>query len=264
MERSATAVPTAERRVARQVMTLLPGRPQNTALLDLLRQRGVPQERGAYVYEGWELHTHPDLVERLASGRPSWRRSGCRCLHPRASPQSSPGAWAHCWCAFPKRRPLPAGLEPPDHALELLPQALGVRAVLADRQVRPNDLPFLVRSCTRVNQNDLRDQDSERGHPKIDHDSIRALPRGCQRTLLLDGVAAASRKSMRNGTELAQLPMRVAPRRQLAQERRFRRARSATPPAVSAAADQASQACRDGHVCAEQPCALSSNTPWAP
>ncbi len=28
------------------------------------------------------------------------------------------------------------GLEPPDHALELLPQPLGVRAVLADWQVR--------------------------------------------------------------------------------------------------------------------------------
>ncbi|MFJ8980548.1 hypothetical protein [Streptomyces sp. NPDC102282] len=31
-------------------MTLLPDLPQNTALLDLLRQQGVPQERGAYVY----------------------------------------------------------------------------------------------------------------------------------------------------------------------------------------------------------------------
>ncbi|MGW1819175.1 hypothetical protein ACWCQM_37155 [Streptomyces sp. NPDC002125] len=42
-------------------MTLLPNLPQNTALLDLLRQQGVPQERGAYGYEGWEPHTHPDL-----------------------------------------------------------------------------------------------------------------------------------------------------------------------------------------------------------
>lgn len=46
-------------------MTLLPDLPQNTALLDLLRQQGVPQKHGTYVYEGWELHTHPDLIERL-------------------------------------------------------------------------------------------------------------------------------------------------------------------------------------------------------
>ncbi|MER7182409.1 hypothetical protein ABT404_23470 [Streptomyces hyaluromycini] len=53
-------------------MTLLPDLPQNTALLDLLRRQGVPQESGAYVYEGWELHTHPDLVERLEDLAPQW------------------------------------------------------------------------------------------------------------------------------------------------------------------------------------------------
>ncbi|MET7286957.1 hypothetical protein [Streptomyces sp. NPDC005573] len=53
-------------------MTLLPDLPQNTALLDLLRQQGIPQERGAYVCEGWELHTHPDLVERLEDLAPQW------------------------------------------------------------------------------------------------------------------------------------------------------------------------------------------------
>lgn len=53
-------------------MTLLPDLPQNTALLALLRQQGVPQERGAYVYEGWELHSHPDLVERLEDLAPQW------------------------------------------------------------------------------------------------------------------------------------------------------------------------------------------------
>ncbi|MFE7464410.1 hypothetical protein ACFU6R_09930 [Streptomyces sp. NPDC057499] len=53
-------------------MTLLPDLPQNTALLALLRQQGVPQERGAYAYEGWELHTHPDLVERLEDLAPQW------------------------------------------------------------------------------------------------------------------------------------------------------------------------------------------------
>lgn len=41
--------------------------------------------------------------------------------------------------------PLPAGLEPPDHALELLPQLLGVRAVPACRQVRIDELPILIR-----------------------------------------------------------------------------------------------------------------------
>ncbi|WP_329329416.1 hypothetical protein [Streptomyces mirabilis] len=53
-------------------MTLLPDLPQNAPLLDLLRQQGVPQERGAYVHEGWELHTHPDLVERLEDLAPQW------------------------------------------------------------------------------------------------------------------------------------------------------------------------------------------------
>ncbi|SEM69032.1 hypothetical protein [Streptacidiphilus jiangxiensis] len=53
-------------------MTALPNLPQNTTLLDLLRAQGVPQERGAYAYEGWELHTHPDLVERLVDLAPRW------------------------------------------------------------------------------------------------------------------------------------------------------------------------------------------------
>ncbi|NEA69039.1 hypothetical protein [Streptomyces sp. SID12488] len=53
-------------------MTLLPNLPQNTALLDLLREQGVPQEHGAYVYEGWESHTHPDLVVRLEDLAPHW------------------------------------------------------------------------------------------------------------------------------------------------------------------------------------------------
>lgn len=44
----------------------------------------------------------------------------------------------------PALPPLPARLEPPDHALELLSQPLGVRAVLADRQVRIDELPFAV------------------------------------------------------------------------------------------------------------------------
>ncbi|MEV0483803.1 hypothetical protein AB0I69_24740 [Streptomyces sp. NPDC050508] len=53
-------------------MTLLPDLPQNTALLGLLREQGVGQVHGAYAYEGWELHTHPDLVERLEDLAPRW------------------------------------------------------------------------------------------------------------------------------------------------------------------------------------------------
>ncbi|MFF4321438.1 hypothetical protein [Streptomyces sp. NPDC001568] len=53
-------------------MTPLPNLPQNTVLLDLLRQQGVPQEHGAHVHEGWEPHTHPDLVERLEDLAPQW------------------------------------------------------------------------------------------------------------------------------------------------------------------------------------------------
>ncbi|MBV1949201.1 hypothetical protein [Streptomyces sp. BV129] len=53
-------------------MTLLPDLPQNAALLTLLREQGVAQERGAYAYDGWELHTHPDLVERLEDLAPRW------------------------------------------------------------------------------------------------------------------------------------------------------------------------------------------------
>ncbi|WP_327709115.1 hypothetical protein OG912_10460 [Streptomyces sp. NBC_00464] len=52
-------------------MTLL-DLPQNTALLDLLQQQSVPQEGGSPVDGGWELHTHPDLVERLEDLAPQW------------------------------------------------------------------------------------------------------------------------------------------------------------------------------------------------
>ncbi|MFD0260422.1 hypothetical protein ACFVH7_19390 [Kitasatospora indigofera] len=53
-------------------MTLLPDLPQNAVLLDLLREQGVTQEHGDFVYEGWALHTHPDLVGRLADLAPRW------------------------------------------------------------------------------------------------------------------------------------------------------------------------------------------------
>ncbi len=42
------------------------------------------------------------------------------------------------------RPPLAARPEPPDHALKLLPQPLAVRAGLADRQVRLDELPLRV------------------------------------------------------------------------------------------------------------------------
>ncbi|WP_037603884.1 hypothetical protein [Streptacidiphilus rugosus] len=53
-------------------MTPLSNLPQNTALLDSLRSQGVPEERRTCAYEGWELHTHPDLMERLESLAPRW------------------------------------------------------------------------------------------------------------------------------------------------------------------------------------------------
>jgi hypothetical protein len=40
--------------------------------------------------------------------------------------------------------PLAACAEPPDHTFELLSQPLGVRTVLADRQVRLDELPLAV------------------------------------------------------------------------------------------------------------------------
>lgn len=53
-------------------MTQLPNLPQNTVLLDLLREQGVAQVHGACAYEGWELHTHPDLITRLEDLAPHW------------------------------------------------------------------------------------------------------------------------------------------------------------------------------------------------
>ena len=52
--------------------------------------------------------------------------------------------------------PLPARLEPPDHALELLSQLLGVRAIFADRPVYGStNAHWLSVSCTHVTQEDL-------------------------------------------------------------------------------------------------------------
>jgi hypothetical protein len=42
--------------------------PQNRDLLDYLREQAVPRESATYRWahlDGWELHTHPDLMERL-------------------------------------------------------------------------------------------------------------------------------------------------------------------------------------------------------
>ncbi|MDA5281206.1 hypothetical protein [Streptomyces sp. Isolate_45] len=89
-------------------MTLLPNLPQNTVLRDLLRQQGVPQERGAYVYEGCELHTHPDLVERLEDLAPQWPVPATFGMPVLATKGIAAvvgwGKWACCWCVFPNRR----------------------------------------------------------------------------------------------------------------------------------------------------------------
>ncbi|WP_328314725.1 hypothetical protein OG432_33565 [Streptomyces sp. NBC_00442] len=53
-------------------MTMLPDLPQNRVLLDVLREQGVPQDKHGFPYEGWELHTHPDLVERLGDLAADW------------------------------------------------------------------------------------------------------------------------------------------------------------------------------------------------
>ncbi|MFD9541212.1 hypothetical protein [Streptomyces sp. NPDC060022] len=53
-------------------MTLLPDRPENTVLLDVLRGQGIAQAHGDYAYAGWALHTHPDLVDRLEELAPHW------------------------------------------------------------------------------------------------------------------------------------------------------------------------------------------------
>jgi hypothetical protein len=39
--------------------------PANEDLLTFLRSRAQPGKGGPYDLDGWELHTHPDLVERL-------------------------------------------------------------------------------------------------------------------------------------------------------------------------------------------------------
>ncbi|AUG76067.1 hypothetical protein CFP65_1157 [Kitasatospora sp. MMS16-BH015] len=52
-------------------MTLL-NLPQNSVLLDLLREQGEPPRPTGLAYEGWELHTHPDLVERLEELAGDW------------------------------------------------------------------------------------------------------------------------------------------------------------------------------------------------
>jgi hypothetical protein len=87
--------------------------------------------------------------------------------------------------------PLPAGPEPPDHALDLLPQPLGVRAVPADGQVRPDELPFEIRQLhSRHARRSTGPGPAVRAIPQIDHDAICALepPRILQR---LRGVLVA-------------------------------------------------------------------------
>jgi hypothetical protein len=45
---------------------MLPKHPLNTALLDYLRARGAPPSRpGDYALGEWQMHAHPDLLDRL-------------------------------------------------------------------------------------------------------------------------------------------------------------------------------------------------------
>lgn len=88
-----------------------------------------------------------------------------------------------CWpWTSTRRRTSPAspamsaGLEPPDHALEPLPQLLGIRAVLADRQVRPDGLPLRVRQLhSRHGRRTTGPCLTTRANRQIAHDPIRAL-----------------------------------------------------------------------------------------
>ena len=51
----------------------LPGHPCNTALLDFLRrQASPPSGPDDYTLETWQLHTHPDLIQRLGELAPGW------------------------------------------------------------------------------------------------------------------------------------------------------------------------------------------------
>jgi hypothetical protein len=51
----------------------LPDRPANAALLDYLRgQATLPGGPRDYALGSWQLHTHPDLMERLHDLAPRW------------------------------------------------------------------------------------------------------------------------------------------------------------------------------------------------
>src|SRR5215469_5936969 len=51
----------------------LPDLPQNASLLDFLRsQASPPSGPGGYALDAWQLHTHPDLMDRLCELAPGW------------------------------------------------------------------------------------------------------------------------------------------------------------------------------------------------
>lgn len=51
----------------------LPDLPQNASLLEFLRsQASPPSGPGDYALGAWQLHTHPDLIDRLCELAPSW------------------------------------------------------------------------------------------------------------------------------------------------------------------------------------------------
>jgi hypothetical protein len=49
--------------------------PQNATLHALLRQHGVKGTGEVYDLDGWQLHTHPDLCDRLQSLNPACYRA---------------------------------------------------------------------------------------------------------------------------------------------------------------------------------------------
>src|SRR5262249_32845934 len=72
--------------------------------------------------------------------------------------------------------PLGAGPEPSDRPLELLPQPLGIRTVLAYRQVRLNELPLLVGELpTCHTQRPTRSCPRTGPEPALDHDLTPTL-----------------------------------------------------------------------------------------
>lgn len=95
---------------------------------------------------------------------------------------SPPSGVQLLWCIAP----LPARLEAPDHALELLLQPIGVRNALADRRAVSVNSRSVYNSCRHVTLNDLQEQIPSQGrirrlittpYVRQRHSVCRAVPR---------------------------------------------------------------------------------------